>query len=164
VPVYRINGQNVLFIHIPKAAGTSVHSWLSEHGAYALYYDGAHKQLPCTPRHFHVDLLKDVLGAGFIDYAFTITRDPLSRAMSEYKWRSAQRPQVVKVRNLKTGFRSVKKYGFEPWFERAVALNAQDPFHLDNHLRPQVAFSAYPGCKVFRLEDGLDQALSQVAR
>ena len=42
------------------------------------------------------------------------------------------------------------------WFDRAMTLFMDNPFAMDNHIRPQHEF-LIPGCDVFRQEKGYGQ-------
>jgi hypothetical protein len=66
-------------------------------------------------------------------------RHSIARIVSEY------RMQI----SIKEGLPS-----FGPWARDALRRYQSDPYLLDNHIRPQAEFWL-PGCRVFRLEDGL---------
>jgi hypothetical protein len=84
MPLYRINGKIILFIHIPKTGGTSIERALQEEGPEALFNSNRIAGLQCPPQHFHGDILSNIIGDGFIDYAFCVVRNPIDRIVSEF--------------------------------------------------------------------------------
>ena len=94
-----------------------------------------------SPQHLHWSQLCALFDPTAFDLAFAIVRDPLERAISEYRMRSKARVRP-----------------FDEWLHDALLKRASDPFHLDNHLRPQHEFVG-PGVEVLRFEDGLDEGL-----
>jgi hypothetical protein len=148
MPLLHINGRLVLFIHIPKTGGSSIETALAQHGPLLLAAGDTTRDLPCSPQHFHAALLKAMLPVDRIDYSFMVVRHPLDRMLSEYRWttRKAGRWQ--------------SRLGFGSWLRAAAVLRRMNPYHRDNHLRPQKEF-ALPATEVFRFEDGLGQALQR---
>jgi hypothetical protein len=156
VPLYRFPHRTILFIHIPKAGGTTVASYLRDHAsvAQALFSPDMGKRralgLPCTPQHMHGEMVRYLFGAGFIDWSFAIVRDPLERLVSEYRWRH----------------RSVKPSEALPdvltWFRDRRKEYATNPYILDNHIRPQNEFPL-ASSEIFRFEDGMDRVMRAVA-
>lgn len=166
MPIYKISGKTVLFIHIPKTGGTSVEKWLSSHGPQALFSEdnrGKNHILPCSPQHFHSYILKCFFDNTFIDYAFTIVRHPTQRALSEYKWQVFRNKRYTKRRTLKSSFVLYKDHSLEAWLKKSLGAYQSNNYIFDNHIRPQSEFSDYPGCEVFRFEDGLGNIMAQVA-
>jgi hypothetical protein len=170
LPLYRLDGRAILFVHVPKAAGTSVDAWLRAHDPAPLL---AHSRRPgglrCPPQHLEAATLAAVVPPEAVDYAFAIVRDPFDRLASEFFYRMAERPERrhrVGLRRTTLAAASEAEAGtiFARWLDRALARRGRDPYHMSNHLRPQHEFTAYPGTRVFRLEDGLDTALGAVAR
>ena len=72
-----------------------------------------------------------------------VVRNPYQRLVSEYNWifrevSTEERPE------------------YSQWVINSIAIAEQDPYYLDNHLRPMIDFLdvGHPA-RIFRLEDGL---------
>jgi hypothetical protein len=147
MPFYRINGKDVIFIHIPKTGGTSVNGILMRHGRRFLHYTEKIPGLRVSPQHFHAEILSSLLHGYSVDYLFSVVRNPIDRLRSEYRMR------------VKTN--SASGMSFDRWWADNSRKYETNPFHLDNHLRPQVEF-ILDGCEIFKLEDGLNLAMDRV--
>lgn len=154
MPVFTKNGQSVLFVHVPKTGGTSIDNMFLSSGWKRTYFLSKkarqqerhqHDLMRCSPQHMDSDQLKSIFRLDRFDAIFMVARNPISRFQSEYVMRN---PKNAASRSDKT---SVDK-----WANRHLKLLSDDPYVLDNHLRPQVDFFL-PGSHVFRLEDGLEQ-------
>jgi hypothetical protein len=146
-------------MHVPKVAGTSVETWLESLAPLQLstiYNSGWTHSLRCTPQHFDAHDIRCLFRDGYFDYAFLFVRDPYARMESEYRYLCAQK----KVRSRLRDFGRTPD--FATWAVREMKAAEQDPWALDNHLRPQWEF-AYPGADRFRLEDGLTAGLTVAA-
>lgn len=152
MPFIECNGMRVLFIHIPKTGGTTVESWLRSLAPLRFHSVGLPPASRCTPQHYRMQDLRDLLGPDYFDYAFTLVRNPYDRIASEYRMHAAIRGQ---------GFWKAWP-SFSLWLEENIRRQALEPFHLDNHLRPQWEFVG-SNVDVFRFEDGLEAALAPVA-
>lgn len=136
----------MLFAHIPKAGGTSVENMFRNLGWNLHLIDGGggartlNPALKASPQHWHAMMLSSVVDFSKLKANFTVIRNPLDRAISEYFWR-------------RTHFKL--DMDFETWLTTQFAAYHNNPFVLDNHIRPQSQFICR-GAKVFRLEDGLD--------
>lgn len=160
MPLFRIAGKNVLFIHVPKTGGTSVEQAMAAvapMGLHSLnskakrlrFADGLlSRQVPL--QHFHKTFLEDMFAPSLVDYAFMIVRDPVSRMVSEFK-------------HSKVIGRIETRLGFSRWLRLQLVLNQLLPNHSNNHFRPQADFLCF-GARVFRFEDGLQCALDEVGR
>jgi hypothetical protein len=148
----KYNGMNVLFIHIPRTGGTTVEHWLRELGQLRMF---SYSLLPfstVTPQHLRINDIDELLGENFFDYVFTIVRNPFDRIASEFRMScELQR---------KSFFGGTPR--FPTWLESNLTIFRQNPFHLDNHLRPNWEFVS-ERVAIFRYEDGLEAALAQVA-
>ncbi len=149
MPVMSRNGACVLFIHAPKAGGTSVEHAFRNAGWSLTYIDGrATKGSPnwyrwSSPQHMHADTLRATFRLDRFDAIFMTVRDPLARFRSEYLMRHPSGHPVDST-------------SVERWAHRQLMAYQSDPYTLDNHLRPQSSFYV-PGCRVFRLEEGLEE-------
>lgn len=140
MPLARFGDRIVFFVHIPKTGGASVDHYLAAHGAMALWTSGGQGWAKCSPQHIHAAVYDRIVPRGFADAAFTIVRNPLTRLISEYRYRKARRKLDI---------------GFDDWALRAMAKRDRDPYALDNHLRPQHEFIR-GDLTLFRFEDGLE--------
>lgn len=148
MPIYFIEGRVILFAHVPKTGGGSVHTILHRLGRSALIFPRRATGMECSPQHFHAEML-DTLFRGFtFDLKFMFTRHPLERLKSEYRMRSE----------------IAKQHGrpplpdFNTWWKRQLERVKDNPFHLDNHLRPQHQF-LMQDMHHKKMEDGLEEGL-----
>ena len=138
MPLFRFGARLVLFVHIPKTGGTSIETMLrSMGGIEAMRHGRIMPGMPCTPQHFHAELLEPLFPPGFADLSFAIVRNPFDRLVSEYRMRVLGRG---------------RDEGFDDWVDRSFARHAKDPFASDNHFRPQHEF-IFRGVRVYRYED-----------
>ncbi len=162
MPLYRINDRIVLFLHVPKAGGTSVNRFLAAQGA-AVPEVKAREQTwaPCPAQHFHAALWRQMIPETLPDLVFTVVRDPVRRLESEFHYRHLRRGRTrligldVRIRPIASLDDAARSRYFGRWAADALQRRARDPFHLSNHLRPQVEFADWPGLIPYRLEDGL---------
>ncbi|MGY5765385.1 sulfotransferase family 2 domain-containing protein [Brachybacterium sp. DNPG3] len=148
MPIFRKSGVSVLFVHVPKAGGTSIENLFMRSGwDVGLLDRGVGKSFNvyrrCSPQHMHASMLSDLLRLQMFDLVFMVVREPLARFRSELVMR---RPGLE-----------------EPWSDEVEEFAFQllrnssaNPFTADNHIRPQSEFYV-PGSKVFHLEEGLDR-------
>lgn len=145
MPLYRNSDRVILFMHIPKTGGSTLEEVLKARGAeQALKY---HKRLGysnANPQHMHWDVVKHWIPASFYDFSLAMIRNPYSRLVSEYRWRASISDSEMPP--------------FSLWVQRQFVAYSQNPFLLDNHIRPQVQFVSKK-CKIFRLEDGLERPI-----
>lgn len=152
MPFIEYEQKKILFIHIPKTGGTSVENWLESLAPLRFHAAGTLASMRCTPQHLRMSDFSALFGPEFFDYAFAISRNPYTRLESEYRMKMIQR---------EGGFFQ-RRPSFSQWLERNLDKAAQDPWHQDNHFRPQWEFAG-SGVKVFQLEQGLDSILQEVA-
>ncbi len=170
MPLYRINGRTVLFLHVPKAGGTSVHRFLSAHGAVVSEVKARdHTWAPCPPQHFHAAILRQIIPQALPDLVLSVVRHPARRLESEFFYRHLHRGRTrsigfdFRIRPFAAMDGAARSHYFARWARDALRKHARDPFHLSNHLRPQVEFADWPGIVTYRLEDGLAAALADLA-
>ncbi|QBY01802.1 hypothetical protein E2K80_14610 [Rhodophyticola sp. CCM32] len=153
MPAFRFDGKLILFLHIPKAGGTSIEAWLSEQAPESLYQKHRPKVFPCVPQHFHGALIDTLFAPGFFDYSFCVTRNPYARILSEYNYRIT-RPRLKN--------KILPKPSFERWLNRAFSGFGRNPYVHSNHIRPQHEYMIRD-TEFFRLEDGLDPLRDRLA-
>ncbi|NIZ61757.1 hypothetical protein DL239_12325 [Sedimentitalea sp. CY04] len=151
MPIYKKNGKAVLFVHIPKSAGTTVDHIFLSNGWKVTFQDGGGRadtilrHMKCSFQHFHASLLTQMINPHSFDAVFTILRNPLSRLKSEYRWRMehGSGPQIE----------------FNTWVTRMFRAYYRNRFVLDNHIRPQGQF-ILPGAQITALENGLEHTMT----
>lgn len=156
MPIYRIGSKLVDFIHIPKTGGTSLETSLGGVAAAVGFHDPGWFDLPRKARwsrnsaqHVDAEVSQRIFGKDFFDLSFAIVRHPEDRIISEYRFRASYSPKHAAL-------------PFDFWLSTMLAAAARDPFVFDNHIRPQSDFLT-EGCRIFRLEEGLDKALEWLA-
>lgn len=147
MPIFDIGGRKVLFMHVPKAGGSSVEKWLSQFGGMSFHTGQNTLNLPCVPQHFHGELIETLFAPGFFAYAFTIVRNPYWRLLSEYNYRMSHRRRRERI---------LPPPSFGKWASTWLRRYSGNRYAYSNHLRPQVEFLV-PNIEVFRLEDELPQ-------
>lgn len=152
MPFVRHAKRNILFIHIPRTGGTTVEHWLRELGELRLFSYSLPPHAKVTPQHLRLNDVDELLGESYFDYVFAIVRNPFDRIASAYRLRCELARNGV--------WKGAPR--FSTWLENQIDNYRKNPFHLDNHLRPQWEFVS-SRVRVFRYEDGLESALTQVA-
>ncbi|MEQ6896917.1 sulfotransferase family 2 domain-containing protein [Microbacterium sp. KR10-403] len=156
MPVFRKNGKNILFIHVPKCGGSSVEYSFRDSGYRVEYRDPklGRKSLnhlrTCSPQHMHAEMLRQTLRVERFELVFMIVREPIARFRSEYVYLHRKHEAV-----------SRKAADVSAWARKEFRAYEKDPFVLDNHLRPQSEFWM-PEAVVYRLEDGFDAMLDDL--
>jgi hypothetical protein len=157
VPLYKFPSHTILFIHIPKAGGSTIDEYLHNHlkAPRALFNSSNEKRralkLPCSPQHFHADALRFLIGGRYPDWSFAVVRDPLQRIISEYCFihrrlndTPEQLPNIL------------------DWFRQKRTDYEKNQYILDNHFRPQHEF-LLENTEVFHFEKGLESILRVLA-
>ena len=145
----RANDRLFYFAHIPKTGGSSVETALRAAGASrALHYHKRLKYLRCNLQHMHADLFDTFVPPAFYDAGFCVTRHPVARLVSEYRWRQTLQHASIP---------------FDAWVRKQIKDYRKDPYILDNHMRPQAEFVGKK-IEILRFEDGMDQVLSRVSQ
>jgi len=166
MPLFFKEDKKVLFLHIPKTAGTSVEYAFMDAGYKDKYLiirsrgDSGNTN-PCSPQHYQYGLVQRFIHPeeGSDMEEFAIVRNPFTRCISEYFWMGGGQPQDYND-NFFTG---LKKYVFgnlqtyidneKTWQsdkENFIARNQRFPG--DNHWRPQWHFIG-PNTKVYKYEE-----------
>lgn len=150
MPFFRTAGKTCYFSHIPKTGGTSVEDYLIERfGPLAMleprfnFIPPAERWCQTSPQHIEWKSLQMFLPLELIDAVFTVVRHPIARTVSGYHFQI----QVEKSIPPETPF--------SDWLNDQIRMMQENPFALDNHMRPQVDFVP-EGAAVFHLEFGLD--------
>ena len=142
LPVYTHNNEHTLFVHIPKCGGSSITQGFRDAGYSVSFLNepartGSPDQKPCNPQHYHRPLVEQhILSNIKPAYAFTITRDPLQRLISEYTWRVPHMNTHIN----KCGYDSHFFQGFQYWAMIQFEMYHKNNYTGDNHIRPQTDF------------------------
>lgn len=154
MPVMLKDGRSVLFVHVPKAGGTTLERHFG-HDGWKLAFRETLRKRPdlfplrrCSPQHYHGAVLTEMFDVSRFDVVFTVVREPVSRFRSEF----AMRNNTLQAAPAAT---------VDAWAERKLAEYADNPYLLDNHLRPQHEFLV-PGVLTYRLEDGLEAVVKDL--
>jgi hypothetical protein len=144
VPVFYRDGIKILYIHIPKTGGTAIEMFFEQNGFGVAYLDRGGKAgnlnptRLCSPQHMEAAILAKVFRLSSFDYIFMTVRHPIERILSEYKMRVAEKIDLPDV-NM--------------WVRRSLRCYGDNPYMMDNHIRPQVDFWM-ERADVFKQEDG----------
>lgn len=161
MPVLFSGDKKILYIHVPKTGGVSVENFLRQYGTIVGVRDDIKipKGFPCSVQHFHGTLLESIfstdesqLAHDFNSVIMTV-RNPLSRVISEYKYQ--------KMRNKRLGGGVFP--GFHQWWKESLDKTLKDPYHADNHFRPQNEFEAF-NPTIFKLEEGLTSVEAHIEK
>lgn len=149
MPIYTKDDVSILYIHIPKTGGTYLEHYFHYNGFTQHMYDGGqiNHLRRCSPQHRHASILEQILDLSSFDLIFMTVRHPINRFRSEFQ-------EQVRLGKADPD-------DLNGWASAALDKLAFNPYHLDNHLRPQHEFYI-PGCTCFRQEDGFDAAWSDV--
>ncbi|MCP9835638.1 MULTISPECIES: sulfotransferase family 2 domain-containing protein [unclassified Cyanobium] len=140
------DSNSILFLHVPKCGGSSIVDTFTANGYTSeLEMRGKPAQdcLLASPQHQTCSALKSLVRFDNIKEIFMVVRNPYQRLVSEYNWI----------------FREVspeERPEYSQWVINSIAIVEQDPYYLDNHLRPMIDFLdvGHPA-RIFRLEGGL---------
>lgn len=129
MPLLTHNDKSIFFIHIPKTGGSSLYlkGNTVKPGITTSCFSVVDHD-PCTPQHYHIDLLKERYPEYVKNQPFTILRDPWGRTCSEYAWQ-------CKLRGGNPNWNN-----FEYWLSDLLQKYKVNPFVADNHIRPQIQF------------------------
>jgi len=138
--------KSILFLHVPKCGGSSIVDTFKANGySSELEVRGKPAQdcLLASPQHQTCSALKSLVRFDKIKEIFMVVRNPYHRLASEYNWLFRDAPPSDRPE-------------YSQWVINSIAIAEQDPYYLDNHLRPMIDFPdlSHPA-KIFRLEDGL---------
>jgi hypothetical protein len=152
MPFIEHNGKRVLFVHIPRTGGTSIEHWMASLAPVRFRTIGMPPALRCTPQHLRMSDYNALFGENYFDYAFTVVRNPYARIESEYRLRAALQEREFFGEAMT----------FSMWLELSLERSRREPWHMDNHLRPQSEFIG-TGVEVHHFEDGLAAVIRKIA-
>ena len=149
MPIFRVNGKNIFFAHVPKCGGTTLEYNLIRLG-YCLsfldvefYNPGRDNWSLSTPQHISLRYFERYFCKDFFDFKFTVLRDPVERFVSAFNFNRGAIGWFVSFEQFLTSF------------ERRVTRTGGFPQNdYDNHFMP--ASQLVPeDCAVYFLENGL---------
>nr|WP_240494010.1 sulfotransferase family 2 domain-containing protein [Paracoccus sp. SM22M-07] len=153
MPYLQHQGRRLLYLHVPKTGGSTVETWLKTISPLHFHSVGVPAALCCVPQHFRMVDFKALFGKGYFDNAVMTVRNPYDRIPSEYRMRALLAGKVF-----------WKAWpSFSLWLEANLEAAAENPFHLDNHMRPQWEFHG-SDVEVWRFEDGLLALTAHIAK
>lgn len=148
MPVFVKNNLKVLYVHIPKTGGTYIEDLFRQNGFDVKFWEsnllgGA---LRCSPQHYHYELLNNIFDLNEFNYVFATIRHPLDRFFSEFN-----------MRNEAHG----GKLDINKWTINVLTTHySNNPFFLDNHIRPQNEF-VDESIPKFKQEDRFDESFAE---
>ena len=166
MPLFTKDDKKVIFIHIPKTAGTSIEYAFMD----AQYKDkfliinargDTGNTTPCHPQHYQYGLLERFVfpevGTGIEEFA--LVRNPFTRCISEYFWMGGGQPQNYNdtffeglVKYIESNLKSYES-NEKTWQEnKDNFITNNQRFHADNHWRPQWHFMGV-NTKIYKYEE-----------
>ena len=135
---------NLIFIHIPKTAGTSIEKALDLQKESCLYKRGKYKNYPVCPQHLFLSEIIEEVPDAKTYIAFSVIRNPFDRFVSEFLYYN-QTYWSKKYHNLK----------FEDFIDVALKLSPEERrYAFDGHLELQIDYLNYNiPTNVFKFED-----------
>ena len=142
------------FIHIPKCAGTTIEALFEELNFNTFLapkdYQEISQCLKLSPTHFDISLIENIFPLDKL-YTFAIVRNPYQRLLSDYNW------AVTKTERL-----FYQKMSFEEFCIYCFDGYSRNKNFRDNHVRPQYYFISNNVNKIYKIEDGVDEAIAEV--
>ncbi|MCV2871573.1 sulfotransferase family protein [Defluviimonas sp. WL0050] len=156
MPIFRIGDKLHYYAHVPKCGGSSVEAYLKSRFGSLAFLNTRYLDLPeharwtrSSPQHAAFDDLTRLIPPDWIASSFAVVRHPVKRLVSAFQFQ-------VEVEGTVAALWSIDEF-FDDWLNRAGA----EPFHYDNHLRPQSDIVP-EGATIFRLEDGMAPLVSHL--
>ena len=160
MPIYNVQSGSsripVAHLQIPKTGGSSIANYFQYKLDAQMFFGTEMKPirplLRCPPQHYHFALLNELVALDKTAVGFCVVRNPLDRIESDYVWAMTNSPK----RN--------RTLDFDGWVADVFARYERNPYVLANHIRPQHEFIGPAISAIFKYEDGLDAALTEVLR
>jgi hypothetical protein len=146
-----------LFIHVPKTGGMAIEAYFRAIGLVGFFdplsYMPVRSYLKVPPTHYDYRLLEQVYNLDRL-FSFAVVRHPVQRMVSNYKW----------LIEKSTAPPTISKIGFADYLDFIFDQYAHDENVSSGHIKPQTRFVGGRVSRVFRYEDGLENAISEVLR
>lgn len=153
MPIFSKGKKNVLFIHIPKSAGSTIEKIGADLG-WSESFSVRGKSLEdiryykASLQHLHAQPLESLFNLEDFDSIFTIVRNPFSRFKSEYYWQRSQR---------------ITELDIDDWVFDTFEKYSKNNHIYDNHIRPQVEFiPSGVQVQIFKLEESAVESAQNV--
>lgn len=162
MPLILAGHQLILFVHVPKAGGSSIETYLQTRFGKLMLRDQSwlnarlgRCSLAASPQHIDGSDLKRLFPDETLALSFAVVREPVARLISEFKY------QIWPKHRRAIRRKRFAQLGFSIWLAMALTVARRHPIFLDNHLRPQTEMVP-PGAEVFCLEDGFDALVARI--
>ena len=138
MPIINLNKKKILFIHIPKSAGSTIEDNIINNGISLTHLIRKNSTSVISPQHYtRNDYIKE-FGVKYFDHSFAIIRDPVERFVSAFTFNS-HKISIFKslnnfINDLKSNNFYVNKFDnhFVPSSE--FILNDTKLFYLDEQI------------------------------
>ena len=158
MPIYNVQTGSstipIAHLQVPKTGGSSIANYFQYKLDAQMFFGTEMKPirplLRCPPQHYHYALLNELVVLDKAAVGFCVVRNPIARIESDYVWAMTNSP----MRN--------RPLSFDDWVTDVFTRYERNPYVLANHIRPQHEFVGPAITAIFKYEDGLDAAITQV--
>jgi len=156
MPLFHNGDDLVLFVHIPKCGGTAIENSFRNAGWEWGYLNEPKKtgcyEKPCNPQHYHAELIEElIVPGGNTTDQIIVVRNPYTRLMSEFMWRTGANAHVKQHGYTDIFFKTLDEFAvahFKSYKANEVHdqlsskqfKEGKQSFVFDNHFRPQHHF------------------------
>lgn len=128
MPIFEKQGRRIAFIHIPKAAGSSIEKYFTQLGWTMTFYSQFNDPNIPADQHLTYTALRDRVPDLDSIPSFTVVRNPYKRIVSEWRWhRTVVRTTMISfsdfVRRVFTSLKTSKTYWDNHWRPQSDFLN-----------------------------------------
>lgn len=136
--------KKILFVHVPKNAGSTIESALNLLHKDKLYDTKKHPIYNVCPQHLYASEILNICPSAKDYYKFAVVRSPFVRLLSEFFYQHDTKTMIHDI---------VKKMNFEQFLDYCFSLNENDRMFLfDRHLECQYKFLDVQGIEIFKFE------------
>lgn len=156
MPLFHNGDDLVLFVHIPKCGGTAVENSFRNAGWEWGYLNEPKKtgydEKPCNPQHFHAEVIEElIMPSENCTDQITIVRNPYTRLVSEFMWRTGANAHVKQHGYTDVFFEHLDNFTIshlkaykvnetQYQLSKKQFTEGKQSFVFDNHFRPQIHF------------------------